>query len=135
MIQLYGVFLKENKSFYIQIQKIFGIGSFRAKILCKILGISLTCKLDNLTPIQIRYLKRFLDKKFVLGSELKKRINDDIDRLKRIKCYRGFRHLMSLPTRGQRSKTNAKTQKRKKKTNLFTSSKFKGKKGKKKLKK
>lgn len=132
MIQLYGVFLNDDKPFFLQIQRIFGINKTRATILCKLMGINEFCLVNQLDSEQIRFLKRFLYKRFCLGSDLRVRVLANIARLKKIKCHRGFRHILCLPTRGQRSKTNAKTQKRRKRSNVLRTSKVKDKKKKKK---
>ena len=115
MIQILGIFLKENKKFYLQIQKVFGIGAARAAFLCRILGISPSIKVRSLTSVQLRFVRKFLEKHYLLGRDLKKNIQENIERLSTIGAYRGTRHRYGLPVRGQRTRTNARTRKRYKK--------------------
>lgn len=120
MIQILGIFLNENKRFYIQIQKVFGIGANRAAFLCRILGISPAIKVKNLTPVQVRFVRKFLETHYLLGRDLKKNIQENIERLSSIGAYRGTRHRYGLPVRGQRTRTNAHTRKRYKKKDDFS---------------
>jgi small subunit ribosomal protein S13 len=112
MIQILGIFLKENKKFYLQVQRVFGIGSTRAAFLCRILGISQAVKVNKLAPGQIRFIRKFLETHYLLGRDLKKNIHENIERLSSIGAYRGTRHRYGLPVRGQRTRTNARTRKK-----------------------
>ena len=65
--------------------------------------------------MQLRFVRKFLEKHYLLGRDLKKNIQENIERLSTIGAYRGTRHRYGLPVRGQRTRTNARTRKRYKK--------------------
>ena len=110
MIYLIGKYLPDQKLVRIGLNLIYGLGPSKAKKLCDKLNIHENLRFKNLTDPQKNALARELSY-LKLESRLKKEIRDNIERLKSFRCYRGVRHLNGLPVRGQRTHTNAKTQK------------------------
>lgn len=114
MVRLAGVVLSDKKHISIALRGIFGIGQTRSLLICKEVGVDpsrVTAKIeqDIINKIQIAV------NKYEVESDLRRRVAFNIKRLKDIKCYRGIRHRLSLPVRGQRTKTNAMTRKKGKK--------------------
>lgn len=89
--------------------QLFGIGPNKALQICEKLGISDTMKVNELTRIQLDQIMQIISQHYLIDSELKKIIQNDIQRFIAIGSYRGFRHNARLPVRGQRTHTNAKT--------------------------
>jgi len=93
------------------LKKRYGIGNLRAQIICANIGITQNTKMRDLPKKARIKISREL-KSYTIGSALKEQIRENITKLKQIKCYRGVRHRNKLPTRGQRTRSNAKTIKR-----------------------
>jgi small subunit ribosomal protein S13 len=113
-VRISGVFLP-NKRVVIAITYIFGIGDTSAKKILADLKIDENIRTDSLTEEQVNNIRAAIDSIPVEG-DLRQKIAADIKRLKDINCYRGRRHRVGLPVRGQRTKCNARTRKGKKKT-------------------
>lgn len=112
--------IKDNKNFKIEIQKILGIGKFRSQLLCSSLGLPKSFKFDNKLNINNYQLLNndllfILDKvnNFIVENNLKYIKNIDLKNLKEVHNYKAIRHMQGLPVNGQRTHTNAKTQKKK----------------------
>ncbi len=91
---------------------VFGVGDQNARRICGELGLNPTSKIRDL-PIEVApRLRRELETKWVTGQRLRQELAADISRLNEIECYRGIRHAQGLPVNGQRTKTNAATQRR-----------------------
>jgi small subunit ribosomal protein S13 len=115
MPRISGVNIPEQKPVKISLTYIFGIGEQISLKILKKLGIRPELRTKDLTSDQILKLQNEI-KDLTVEGELKRTIRNNIEILKRIKSYRGLRHSMGLPSRGQRTKTNARTKKGKKKT-------------------
>lgn len=113
MVRVSGVVLPSKKHIIIALTSIYGIGIVRAKNICMKVGISGSIKVSDLKDEEILKIQNFVNE-FEVEGDLRRRISINIKRLKDIKCYRGMRHRLSLPVRGQRTRTNAKTRKKKK---------------------
>ncbi len=115
MARIAGIDLPNDKRIDIALTRVYGIGKFTGqKILAK-LRIDSAIRVKNLTSEQINLLQKEVETIPVEG-ELKKIVRENIQTLKRIQSYRGLRHTMKLPVRGQRTRTNARTLKGKRKT-------------------
>lgn len=110
MARIAGVNIPDNKHAVISLTYIFGIGKTRAKQICSVSGIAEETKIGSLSEEQIDTLRAEVGK-FVVEGDLRREVNMSIKRLMDLGCYRGLRHRRSLPARGQRSKTNARTRK------------------------
>ena len=110
-----GVILDKNKHIVIALQSIFGVGSSTSEKLCKDNKIETSTRVRNLSEGQLETLRKSLATSIIEG-DLRRQIAMNIKRLKDLKTYRGSRHRLGLPMHGQRTKTNAKTRKGKKKS-------------------
>ncbi len=115
MARIAGVNLPKNKRVEVALTYIFGIGRSTSKVLLNRLKIDLDTKVENLTADEEQKIRDAVSE-FVTEGDLKRQVGDDIKRLQEIGSYRGFRHRRHLPARGQRTKTNARTKRGKKKT-------------------
>ncbi|MFT6914160.1 MAG: small subunit ribosomal protein S13 [Motiliproteus sp.] len=110
MARIAGVNIPDNKHAVISLTYIFGIGRTTAKFLCDAVGLSTDVKIGDLSEEQLDGLRGEITKLSVEG-DLRRQVNMNIKRLMDLGCYRGIRHRRSLPVRGQRTKTNARTRK------------------------
>ena len=112
MFKLFGRTLKNNNKLLQELSKIFGIGKSRVANIIADLGLSPNMKVIELTLVQQKEIKDWLKAREINPSEIKKDRRDSILLLQGMKSYRGMRHKSRYPVRGQRTKTNAKTQRR-----------------------
>jgi small subunit ribosomal protein S13 len=110
MARIAGVNIPDNKHAVISLTYVYGIGRTTAKQICASAGILETTKIGELSEEQIDAVRAEVNKVTVEG-DLRREISMNIKRLMDLGCYRGIRHRRSLPVRGQRSKTNARTRK------------------------
>jgi len=116
MARIAGVDLPREKRVEIGLTYIYGIGrSLSNQILSKT-GINPDTRVKDLTDDEINKLREIIDKEYKVEGDLRRDVSLNIKRLMEIGCYRGRRHRMGLPVRGQRTKTNARTRKGPKKT-------------------
>ena len=113
MIRVSGVILPPNKHVVIALRSIFGIGRTRALQICKNVGVDPSVKVSALTDDTVTSIQKAVTE-FEVEGDLRRRIAINIKRLRDIKCYAGLRHRMGLPVHGQRTRTNARTRKGKK---------------------
>ena len=113
MARLVGVDLPRNKRMEVALTYIYGIGPTRAKNILAKTGISPDLRTDNLTEEDIKVLREELSN-YHMEGDLRRDVAMNIKRLQEIGSYRGLRHKRKLPCRGQRTKTNARTQRGKK---------------------
>jgi small subunit ribosomal protein S13 len=116
MARIAGIDLPRNKRGVIGLTYIYGVGRTSAeKILAKT-GVSEDTKVSNWTDDNIRSITMVIADEFKVEGELRSEVQLSIKRLMDIACYRGLRHRKGLPLRGQRTRTNARTRKGKRKT-------------------
>ena len=112
MARVAGVNIPKNKRFEIALTYIYGIGSSRAKYICKTLGISPSVRTEDIQESVLDNVRALLAKEYpILEGELRRKVTSDIKRLVNLGCYRGIRHTKRLPVRGQRTHTNARSRK------------------------
>lgn len=116
MVRIAGIDLPNNKHIDIALTYIYGIGNTSASDICKTVGINSEKKVSELTVEEINSLRQVLENDYVIEGRLRTQVSLSIKRLMDIGCYRGIRHRKGLPVRGQRTSTNARTRKGKKKT-------------------
>jgi len=118
MPRILGVDIPNRKPVYIALTYLYGIGRTTAIDICDKLDIDPQKKSNDLTDDEISHIQTYLDKTEDLAIEgaLRRQVNQDITRLRDIRCYRGIRHRRGLPVRGQKTQTNARTRKGAKKT-------------------
>jgi small subunit ribosomal protein S13 len=116
LARIAGVNLPNQKRLEIGLTYIFGIGQSTAQKICKDLGLDPDQKIKDLTDDEVTKLRTYIDENVEVEGDLRRERSQAIKRLSEIGCYRGIRHRRGLPTRGQRTKTNARTRKGPKKT-------------------
>lgn len=116
MPRVLGVDIPNNKPTYISLTYLFGVGRVQSVKICFELGIDPHARASELTEDLVSQITNHLDKNYTVEGPLRRKIQQDIGRLREIQSYRGVRHRRGLPVRGQRTKTNARTRKGRKKT-------------------
>ena len=116
MARIAGVDLPRNKRGVIGLTYIFGIGRTSAKEILASAGIDESVKVIDWTDDNVREISRIVTEEFKVEGQLRSEVQTNIKRLMDIGCYRGLRHRKGLPLRGQRTQTNARTRKGKRKT-------------------
>jgi small subunit ribosomal protein S13 len=116
MARIAGVDLPRNKRGVISLTYIFGLGSSSAQEILAKAGIDENLKVEEWTDENVREISRIITDEFTVEGELRSEVQLNIKRLMDIGCYRGLRHRRGLPLRGQRTQTNARTRKGKRKT-------------------
>ncbi|GAB1263619.1 30S ribosomal protein S13 [Aurantivibrio infirmus] len=110
MARIAGVNIPDNKHAVIALTYVFGVGRSTAKKICASAGVKEAAKISDLSEADVEALRVEVAKVSVEG-DLRREVSMNIKRLMDLGCYRGIRHRRSLPVRGQRSKTNARTRK------------------------
>jgi small subunit ribosomal protein S13 len=116
MARIAGVDLPRNKRGVIGLTYIYGVGSSTAKAILEKAGIDENTKVDQWTDENIKAITRIIADDYRTEGQLRSEVQLNIKRLMDIGCYRGLRHRKGLPLRGQRTRTNARTRKGKRKT-------------------
>jgi len=109
MARIAGADLPDNKRVEIALTYIYGIGRSRAKEVLAATGVSPDKRVRELTENEIAELRREIEGKYIVEGDLRRRVRADIQRLKDINCYRGIRHKVGLPVRGQKTRSNARS--------------------------
>jgi len=110
MARIAGINIPTDKHIVIGLQSIFGIGQTRSKLICETLKLDPSTKVSKLTEEELESIREVVSQYDVEG-DLRREVSMNIKRLRDLGCYRGIRHRKSLPLRGQRTKTNARTRK------------------------
>lgn len=116
MPRIAGVDIPPNKRIEFSLRYIHGIGPKLAFDVLKEAEIEVGLKAKNLTEEEVARIGSVIDRGYQVEGQLRRMVQSNIARLRDIKCYRGIRHRMHLPVRGQRTRTNARTRKGPKKT-------------------
>jgi len=115
MARIAGVDLP-NKHVDVALTYIYGIGPTSARKICAATGVAPDKRTSDLSPDEVNKLRTVIESDFRVEGRLRTEVSLNIKRLMDIGCYRGIRHRRGLPVRGQRTKTNARTRKGKRKT-------------------
>ncbi|MCC5828686.1 MAG: 30S ribosomal protein S13 [Phycisphaeraceae bacterium] len=116
MPRIAGSDIPDNKPTRIALRYIYGIGPHHADKICADLQIEPQTRANKLTEDQLAAIANLIEANYVVEGALRRQTNQDIARLRDIRAYRGLRHRAGLPVRGQRTKTNARTRKGRRKT-------------------
>ena len=116
MPRLLGVDIPNDKATVFSLQYLFGVGDKVAAELCHKAGVDPHKRARDLSEEELSRFAALLERDYTVEGPLRRKVQQDISRLRDIKCYRGVRHRLGLPVRGQRTKTNARTRKGPKKT-------------------
>jgi small subunit ribosomal protein S13 len=115
MPRIAGIDLAENKRIDIALTAIYGIGRVNVLSILREAEIEPAKRVKDLSAEEVARIQKIVENIPVEGV-LRKKVSQDIERLKAIKCYRGIRHIRNLPVRGQRTRSNARTKRGKRKT-------------------
>lgn len=116
MPRILGIDIPGKKRIEYALRYLYGIGPTRALAIIQKANIPRELKADDLTDEHISKITTILQNDYIVEGDLRRMVTQDIRRLQAISCYRGLRHRRSLPVRGQRTKTNARTRKGRKQT-------------------
>jgi small subunit ribosomal protein S13 len=116
MPRVIGIDIPDNKRLEISLMYIYGIGRRLSNEVCAKLGLDPNMKAHKLNEDEIAKINALLTSQYVVEGDLRRQIQNNIKRLISIHCYRGMRHRTGLPVRGQRTRTNSRTRKGKRKT-------------------
>lgn len=116
MARIVGVDLPKNKRGEIGLTYIYGIGRSSANKILERAGVDKDIKVSEWNDEQVANIRKVINEEFKVEGELRSEYQMNIKRLMDIGCYRGIRHRIGLPVRGQRTRTNARTRKGRKKT-------------------
>ncbi len=116
MARIAGVDLPRDKRVVIGLTYIYGIGPKTSSDILRSLGINESVRVRDLSEADIARLREAIDRDYQVEGDLRRQVNMNIKRLQEINCYRGMRHRLNLPVRGQRTRTNARTKRGARKT-------------------
>ena len=116
MPRVIGIDIPDNKRLEVSLTYIFGIGRKLSNDIIAKLGLDKNVRAKELNEDQIARLNALLSSEYLVEGDLRRQVQNNIKRLIGIHCYRGMRHRLGLPVRGQRTRTNARTRKGKRKT-------------------
>lgn len=116
MPRIAGIDIPDNKPLRISLRYIYGVGPVIAQKIIEAVGLDGQARAHTLTEDQLAHIAKLLEEEFVVEGALRRQVSQNIQRLREIRSYRGDRHRRGLPCRGQRTQTNARTRKGRKKT-------------------
>jgi small subunit ribosomal protein S13 len=116
MARISGVDIPRDKRVVIALTYLYGIGRSNSEQILKSVNIDPSTRVKDLDESQLSRLREFIDKNYVVEGDLRREVNMNIKRLIEIGSYRGLRHRRNLPSRGQRTRTNARTRRGVRKT-------------------
>jgi small subunit ribosomal protein S13 len=116
MARISGVTIPSDKQVQIALTYVYGVGPKTASDILTAAKVEPTVRVKDLTDAEISRIQDFINENYTVEGELQRIVAGNIKRLKEINAYRGLRHKMNLPSRGQRTKTNARTRRGKKST-------------------
>jgi small subunit ribosomal protein S13 len=116
MARISGVTIPDGKQVWVALTYVHGIGEKSSRDILQKTNIEVTTRVKDLTDAEIGRIQDIIGADYVVEGELQRLVSGNVKRLKEIKAYRGQRHASSLPSRGQRTKTNARTRRGRKVT-------------------
>lgn len=114
MARIANVVIPDAKQVQISLTYVYGIGPVHAQRICEATSVDPTTRVKDLTESELQKIREEIDRNFTVEGDLQRQVGNNIKRLKDISSYRGIRHKNSLPSRGQRTRTNARTRRGKK---------------------
>jgi small subunit ribosomal protein S13 len=116
MPRIAGVDVPSEKRIDTALTRIYGIGPTRSKEILAAARIDPSVRANKLTEDEVSRIAGIIESNYVVEGQLRRQVQQNIARLRDIRCYRGLRHIRGLPVRGQRTRTNARTRKGPRKT-------------------
>ena len=111
MARIAGIEVTNEKKLWVALTDVYGIGNKSAHDICKNTNIDENIIVKDLSEAQLDVIRKYIEEHYQVEGALRQEIFRDIKRLKDIRCYRGIRHKLGLPVRGQRTRHNAHTRK------------------------
>ena len=111
MARVAGIEITNDKKLWVALMDIYGIGTKRAHDICKNTNLDENIFVKDLSEAQLDAVRKYIEENYEVEGALRQSIFRDVKRLKDIRCYRGIRHKLGLPVRGQRTRHNAHTRK------------------------
>lgn len=111
MARIAGVDIQNNKKVEVGLTGIYGIGRQTARTILGEIGVDLSKRIGDLSEQNISEIRKYIEENLTVEGDLRKEISLNVKRLMEISCYRGQRHKMHLPCRGQKTRSNARTRK------------------------
>lgn len=116
MARIANVVIPDGKQIQVSLTYIYGIGPVYAARIVEATGVAPTTRVKDLTEAELQKIREEVDRNYTVEGDLQRLVGNNIKRLKDISAYRGLRHKNGLPSRGQRTRTNARTRRGKKTT-------------------
>lgn len=116
MPRVLGVDIPGDKPTAVSLRYLYGVGPSAAVEICRKARVDLHARAKDLSEDELGRIAAIIDREYVIEGQLRRQVQQNIARLREIGCYRGLRHRRALPTRGQRTRTNARTRKGPRKT-------------------
>jgi small subunit ribosomal protein S13 len=116
MPRIVGVDIPNDKSIWISLTGIGGVGKYTSEQILKEAGIEKSTKAGKLSEDELSRITQIIDRNYIVGGQLRRQVAQNISRLRDINCYRGVRHRRGLPVHGQCTQSNARTRKGPRKT-------------------
>jgi len=116
MPRIVGVDIPNDKSIWISLTYIVGVGKYTSEQILKEAGIERSIKANKLSEDELSRITQIIDRNYIVEGQLRRQVSQNIARLRDINCYRGIRHRRGLPVRGQCTQSNARTRKGPRKT-------------------
>ena len=116
MPRIVGIDIPNDKSIWIALTYVYGIGRYASETILKEAKIEKSTKAGKLGEDELSRITQIIDRNYIVGGQLRRQITQNIARLRDIGCYRGIRHRKGLPVRGQHTQSNARTRKGPRKT-------------------
>ncbi len=111
MARVAGIEISNEKRLWVSLMDVYGVGESKAKELCENTKLDGNKLVKDLSEVELDVVRRYIEENFKVEGELRQGIFRDIKRLQDIRSYRGVRHKLGLPVRGQRTRHNARTRK------------------------
>ena len=111
MPRIQGIDIPPNKRVHVALTYIFGVGPYSAFKICEGAGIEPGVKARDLSEDEVSRISTVIQNSYIVEGQLRRQVQENINRLKEIASYRGIRHRRGLPVRGQNTRTNARTRK------------------------
>ncbi len=116
MPRIVGIDIPDNKTIWVSLTYIPGVGRYTSEQILKEAGIERMTKANKLTEDELSRVTQIIDRNYIVGGQLRRQVAQNIARLRDIACYRGIRHRRGLPVHGQCTQSNARTRKGPRKT-------------------
>lgn len=109
MARIAGIDIQNNKKVEVGLTNIFGVGRATARDILADIGCDLSKRIGDLSEQDISAIRKYIEDNLIVEGDLRKEVSLNVKRLMEINCYRGSRHKMHLPCRGQKTRSNART--------------------------